>query len=50
MAGSGSQRLDAGLYFSIVLRPQIEMSYLPLITLMAGVAVHDTLLEFGTEA
>lgn len=39
----------AGLYFSIVLRPKIEMRYLPLITLMAGVAVHDTLLEFGLE-
>ena len=38
---------DAGLYFSIVLRPQIEMQYLPLITLMAGVAVYDTLAELG---
>lgn len=37
----------AGLYFSIVLRPQIEMRFLPLITLMTGVAVHDTLREFG---
>lgn len=37
----------AGLYFSIVLRPQIDGRFLPLITLMAGVAVHDTLREFG---
>ena len=38
---------DAGLYFSVVLRPTIDSQYLPLITLMAGVAVHDTLREFG---
>jgi BirA family transcriptional regulator, biotin operon repressor / biotin---[acetyl-CoA-carboxylase] ligase len=38
---------DAGLYFSIVLRPKIEMQYLPLITLMAGVAVHHALEEVG---
>src|SRR5688572_23226363 len=31
---------DAGLYFSIVLRPKIETKYLTLITLMAAVAVH----------
>lgn len=37
----------SGLYFSIVLRPKIEMRLLPLITLMTGVAVHDTLKEFG---
>lgn len=41
---------DAGLYFSIVLRPKIETKYLPLITLMAGVAVHDTLEEFGIKS
>jgi len=41
---------DAGLYFSIVLRPKIETQYLPLITLMTGVAVHDTLGEFGIGA
>jgi len=41
---------DAGLYFSIVLRPKIETQYLPLLTLMAGVAVHDALAEFGIEA
>ncbi|MEQ1762837.1 MAG: biotin--[acetyl-CoA-carboxylase] ligase [Pyrinomonadaceae bacterium] len=41
---------DAGLYFSIVLRPKIETQYLPLITLMTGVAVHDTLAEFGIDA
>jgi len=40
---------DAGLYFSIVLRPKIETKYLPLITLMAGVAVYDTLQELGVK-
>ena len=34
---------DAGLYFSIVLRPVIETRFLPLITLMTAVAVADTL-------
>ncbi len=38
---------DAGLSFSIVLRPDMEMRFLPLITLMTAVAVFDTLLEFG---
>lgn len=38
---------DAGLYFSIVLRPKIGREQLGLITLMAGVAVHDTLYELG---
>ena len=38
---------DSGLSFSIVLRPEINMRYLPLITLMTGVAVYDTLKEFG---
>jgi BirA family biotin operon repressor/biotin-[acetyl-CoA-carboxylase] ligase len=36
---------DAGLYFSIVLRPKIEMRFLPLITLTAAVAAHDLLEE-----
>ena len=36
---------DAGLYFSIVLRPRLDTRYLPLVTLMAGVAVHETLAE-----
>ncbi len=36
---------DAGLYFSIVLRPRIETRFLPLITLMTAVAVHDALRE-----
>jgi BirA family biotin operon repressor/biotin-[acetyl-CoA-carboxylase] ligase len=34
---------DAGLFFSIVLRPPIEMRFLPLVTLMSAAAVHDTL-------
>lgn len=38
---------DAGLYFSIVLRPALEMRYLPLVTLMTGVAVHETLSAMG---
>ena len=41
---------DSGLYFSIVLRPKGEAKYLPLITLMAGVAVHDTVETFGVDA
>jgi BirA family transcriptional regulator, biotin operon repressor / biotin---[acetyl-CoA-carboxylase] ligase len=42
---------DAGLYFSVVLRPKIESRFLPLITLAAAVAVHDTLEEtYGLEA
>jgi BirA family transcriptional regulator, biotin operon repressor / biotin---[acetyl-CoA-carboxylase] ligase len=40
----------SGLYFSVVLRPKLEMRFLPLLTLMAGVAVHDTLAEFGVDA
>ena len=34
---------DAGLYFSLVLRPKIENKFLPLITLMAAVAVFEVL-------
>lgn len=34
---------DAGLFFSIVLRPPLEMRFLPLVTLMSAVAVHDAL-------
>jgi BirA family transcriptional regulator, biotin operon repressor / biotin---[acetyl-CoA-carboxylase] ligase len=37
---------DAGIYFSIVLRPQIEIRFLPLITLMTAVAVYETLKTF----
>jgi len=36
---------DAGLYFSIVLRPQLETSAWPLITLMAALAVSDALMK-----
>lgn len=35
----------AGLYFSIVLRPNVPQSSWPLLTLMTAVAVHDALLE-----
>ncbi|MBX3296083.1 MAG: biotin--[acetyl-CoA-carboxylase] ligase [Acidobacteria bacterium] len=38
---------EAGLYFSIVLRPSLPPESLPLITLMAGVSVHETLSELG---
>jgi BirA family transcriptional regulator, biotin operon repressor / biotin---[acetyl-CoA-carboxylase] ligase len=37
---------DAGLYFSIILRPKIDARFLSLITLMTGVAVYDTLKDF----
>ncbi|MFN2393184.1 MAG: biotin--[acetyl-CoA-carboxylase] ligase [Pyrinomonadaceae bacterium] len=36
---------DAGLFFSLVLRPKIETRFLPLITLMSAVAVYDVLKE-----
>jgi BirA family transcriptional regulator, biotin operon repressor / biotin---[acetyl-CoA-carboxylase] ligase len=36
---------DAGLYFSIVLRPGIEIKAWPLITLMAALAVCDALMK-----
>jgi BirA family biotin operon repressor/biotin-[acetyl-CoA-carboxylase] ligase len=35
----------AGLYFSVISRPQIEAKFLPLLTLMAAIAVFDTLCE-----
>jgi BirA family biotin operon repressor/biotin-[acetyl-CoA-carboxylase] ligase len=35
---------DAGLYFSIILRPGFDQNLWPLLTLMAAVAVHDALL------
>lgn len=38
---------DGGVYFSIILRPRLTLDKLPLITLMAGVAVHDALQEIG---
>ncbi|HEY8562063.1 MAG TPA: biotin--[acetyl-CoA-carboxylase] ligase [Pyrinomonadaceae bacterium] len=34
---------DAGLFFSLVLRPRIETRFLPLVTLMSAIAVHDAL-------
>ncbi|HEV7744223.1 MAG TPA: biotin--[acetyl-CoA-carboxylase] ligase [Pyrinomonadaceae bacterium] len=36
---------DAGLYFSIILRPQFEQNAWPLLTLMSAVAVSDALRE-----
>lgn len=38
---------DAGLYFSIVLRPRVEIRFIPLVTLMTAVAVFDVLEELG---
>ena len=36
---------DAGLYFSIVLRPRLKLNAWPLITLMAALAVSDALMK-----
>jgi BirA family biotin operon repressor/biotin-[acetyl-CoA-carboxylase] ligase len=36
---------DAGLYFSMILRPRLVMSSWPLITLMAALAVTDALMK-----
>ena len=36
---------NAGLYFSIIVRPHFEQSLWPLLTLMSAVAVHDALLD-----
>ena len=41
---------DAGLFLSVVLRPKIEPIYIPLITLMTGVIVHDALEELGVRS
>lgn len=41
---------DAGLYFSMVLRPKIDVGFLPLITLMAGVAAFEALSDLGVKA
>lgn len=41
---------DSGLYFSILLRPSLPSSLLPLITLMSAVSVHDALLRFAVDA
>ena len=40
---------DAGLYFSIVLRPKIANKFFPLLTFAAAIAVYETLREFGIE-
>src|ERR1041385_3324676 len=50
-AGRGRQQRawvspkDAGLYFSIVLRPKLDARAWPLVTLAAALAVSDALLE-----
>lgn len=38
---------DSGLYFSLILRPNLPIRFLPLITLMTAVAVFETLENFG---
>ena len=42
---SWHSRKDAGIYFSIVLRPEFESSFWPLLTLMAALAVVEALLK-----
>ncbi len=37
---------DTGLYFSLLLRPQIEARFLPLVTFAGAVAVFETLRKF----
>jgi BirA family biotin operon repressor/biotin-[acetyl-CoA-carboxylase] ligase len=50
-AGRGRQErvwispAGAGLYCSILLRPRLEQSAWPLLTLMAAIAVHDALMD-----
>jgi BirA family biotin operon repressor/biotin-[acetyl-CoA-carboxylase] ligase len=42
---------DAGVYCSIILRPQMDQVVWPLLTLMTAIAVHDALLDaYGLEA
>jgi BirA family biotin operon repressor/biotin-[acetyl-CoA-carboxylase] ligase len=40
---------DAGLYMSLILRPVGDPSLFPILTLMCGVAVHETLRAFGVD-
>ena len=40
---------NTGLYFSIILKPKIEAKFLPLVTLTAAVATHDTLVDLAIE-
>ena len=40
---------DSGLYFSIILRPKLDPRHLTLITLVAGIAAHDVLKDYGLE-
>jgi BirA family transcriptional regulator, biotin operon repressor / biotin---[acetyl-CoA-carboxylase] ligase len=40
---------DAGLFFSIVLRPQVETKFLPLLTMMAAVGVFEMLKSHGLD-
>jgi BirA family biotin operon repressor/biotin-[acetyl-CoA-carboxylase] ligase len=37
--------MDAGLYFSILLRPKLEQKFWPVLTLMSALAVHDALMD-----
>ena len=38
---------DSGLYFSIILYPDLPAAQMPLITLMAGISVSDTIVQLG---
>ncbi len=40
---------DAGLFFSLVLRPKFDTKFLSLITLAAGIAAYDALWSLGIE-
>jgi BirA family biotin operon repressor/biotin-[acetyl-CoA-carboxylase] ligase len=40
-----SSPADAGLYFSLVLRPRMKQELWPLLTMMAALAVHDALVR-----
>jgi len=40
---------DSGLYLTIVLRPKLDTAHLPLISIAASIAVHDTLAGIGVE-
>ena len=41
---------DSGLYFSIILRPTVDTKYLPLLTLLTGIAVHESLRHYRIDA
>jgi BirA family biotin operon repressor/biotin-[acetyl-CoA-carboxylase] ligase len=44
---SWTSAMDAGLYASIILRPQIDVRRIPMITLASAIAVFETLVSLG---